>query len=373
MKIAILIDAENVQPVFAEQIFSHASKLGDVVYKELYGAAQALNSWVEPVLRYAIHPNLTIRPSKYKNSSDIALVIGAMDLIGKCDTVIIASSDSDFSSLSVRLRSCGQEVIGMGTEKANPLWKTACSAFVTLSLPKPQPKPQQTAKPAQTKPQQPALAAAKPQETSEKPQERPQAQEKPQDKAQDKPLDKPQEAAKSQAKPESKPESTHAGRAQVIRAFIKEQLTTFGGKVPSSQLFTALNGLNDYRVDQQRSHRKPMDYIRRQYGDAFRFEESEEGTFLVEAMPAKEVPAPSQEALELSANEPVSQNEPVSDEVALLVQAGIPEERAHQIAEIFSTSKDMRTAYNSLRATFGQKDGSRYYQTVKDLAEKVQQ
>ena len=341
MKIAILIDAENVQPMFAEQIFAHAAKLGDIVFKELYGAAQALNSWVEPALKYAIHPNLTIRPSKYKNSSDIALVIGAMDIIGKCDTVIIASSDSDFSSLSVRLRSGGMEVIGMGTEKANPLWKTACTAFVTLAANKPQPKPQpqQTAKPVQPKPPQPA-PAPKPQETAEKPAEAPKSQ--------------------------PKAEATHAGRAQVIRAFIKEQLAAANGKIASSQLFAALNTLSDYRVDQQRSHRKPIDYIRRQYGDSFKFEESEEGTFLVEAAQAAETPAKAASAKSAEA-------EPASDEVALLVQAGIEAERAAQIAEIFSTSKGMRAAYNRLRATFGQKDGSRYYQIVKDLADRMQQ
>ncbi|MBO7385965.1 MAG: NYN domain-containing protein, partial [Clostridia bacterium] len=121
MNIAVLIDAENVLPAFAEQIFEHAASLGTVVRREIYGAAQSLNTWVEPVLKYAIHSNLTIRPTKYKNSSDIALVIGAMDMIGEADAMVIASSDSDFSSLAVRLRSAGTEVIGMGTEKANPL------------------------------------------------------------------------------------------------------------------------------------------------------------------------------------------------------------------------------------------------------------
>ena len=36
---------------------------------------------MSPVLKYAIHPNLTIKATKGKNSSDIALVIGAMDLL----------------------------------------------------------------------------------------------------------------------------------------------------------------------------------------------------------------------------------------------------------------------------------------------------
>ena len=106
MNLAILIDAENILPSSADFIFNHASSLGNVVRREIYGAATALTAWVSPVLKYAIHPNLTIKAAKGKNSSDIALVIGAMDMLlaGGIDAVVIASSDSDFSALSVRLR-----------------------------------------------------------------------------------------------------------------------------------------------------------------------------------------------------------------------------------------------------------------------------
>lgn len=128
-KVAILIDAENVVASHADAMFAQAEALGEIACKEIYGTAAALTAWVAPVLKYAIHPNLTIRASKGKNSSDIALVIGAMDLllIGGFDTIVIASSDSDFSALSVRLRNAGVNVVGMGTEKSNALWRTACT------------------------------------------------------------------------------------------------------------------------------------------------------------------------------------------------------------------------------------------------------
>ena len=118
-------------PASASLIFNHAASLGAVTHKEIYGAATALPAWVAPVLKYAIHPNLTIKAAKGKNSSDIALVIGAMDLLitSSVDAVIIASSDSDFSALSIRLRNAGIEVIGMGTEKSNELWRMACSTL----------------------------------------------------------------------------------------------------------------------------------------------------------------------------------------------------------------------------------------------------
>ena len=131
---AVLIDAENVVASLADEIFRQAEEMGTVVAREIFGTASALTTWVAPVLKYAMHPNLTIKAAKGKNSSDIALVIGAMDQLmhGEVDTFIIASSDSDFSSLSVRLRNAGKEVVGMGTDKSNDLWRTACTRFVVL-------------------------------------------------------------------------------------------------------------------------------------------------------------------------------------------------------------------------------------------------
>ena len=97
--VAVLIDAENVLPIYAHQIFESAAARGTVCSKEIYGAAPALTTWVEPVFEYAIHANLTIKASKWKNSSDIALVIGAMDLLiaGKADTVEVRVYETDES------------------------------------------------------------------------------------------------------------------------------------------------------------------------------------------------------------------------------------------------------------------------------------
>ena len=79
--IAILIDAENVDPSFANQIFSYARSLGEVTVREIYGAGIALNEWADPILENTIHTNFTLRPNRFKNSSDIALTIGAMELL----------------------------------------------------------------------------------------------------------------------------------------------------------------------------------------------------------------------------------------------------------------------------------------------------
>ena len=376
--LAVLIDAENVLPLHADQIFTHASTLGTIKVKEIYGAAAALTSWVEPVLKYALHANLTIKASKGKNTSDIALVIGAMDLLvaGNIDTVVIVSSDSDFSALSVRLRSAGIEVVGMGTEKANPLWRTACSSFVVLQAPSFRPVPAQ--QPARSQPaakSAPKPAAPKQEQAANPPKK------------------------KNDAKPVA---PTHAGRVSIITAFIREQLEANDGKMAVAALLPALNGLPEYRVDQQRSKRNAHNYLMRLYGDTFSFEEGEGGSFIslrknapeaaVETTEAEEAPA---DALpEIDAFEPVApaeegqpQEEPVEEApipeepeaqpdeqaqaiaafAARLVDAGIPDDAAQQIITILNENNNLRTVYNKMRVAFGGDTGRKYYQIVKEV------
>ena len=327
MNIAILIDAENVDPLCAGQIFSYAGSIGTVTVKEIYGAGIALNEWSEPIFQYAIHMNMTLKPNRYKNSSDIALVIGAMDLLhartaaesagGAVDTIIIASSDSDFSALAVRLRAAGIEVVGMGNrEKTNPAWPMACSTFIPLG---PAEKPME------------ALAEPNAQERTQ-----------PQRQKQQQPAHKTETAA-----------PTHAARMEHIRAFLTEQLAANGGRIQSAPLLALLKELPDYRLDQQGSKRKPLDYLARQYGEILKVEKNPDGTVWICAPSA----APAEE--------------PKDDPDLLrrrLAAAGIPDETARKIAGICKESKNMRSTYNKLRKTFGGAEGGRYYRLVKQQA-----
>lgn len=327
-KIAILIDAENVLPSFADLIFSNAESLGEIVAKEIYGVAAALTTWVEPVLRYAIHPNLTIKASKGKNTSDIALVIGAMELLLTHDvnTVVIASSDSDFSGLSVRLRTAGIRVVGMGTEKSNPLWRTACTDFMVLEHPASAPKSQpQPSKPQQQKPQQ----QPKPQLQQQQPKQQPQP------KAQ-----QPQQAPNPPAQPVKPAPSTHKDRVAAIQQVILKRLASGGGRVQASTLFSALNRLPEYRVDRQGANKKPLNYLTSTFADIFNFEDSSDGKVWVTvkgpatavAAPAAEGPAVVEETV--AREEPVVVEETVATEEAPVVEEpGAVEEPVVEVVE----------------------------------------
>jgi hypothetical protein len=68
-----------------------------------------------------------------KNSADIALTIGAMDLLyeGVAGTFVLASNDRDFVPLALRLRRSGRRVL-LATEKADSRVEAVCHEVLEL-------------------------------------------------------------------------------------------------------------------------------------------------------------------------------------------------------------------------------------------------
>ena len=67
-----------------------------------------------------------------KNSTDITLVIDAMDLLhsGRFDGFCLVSSDSDFTRLAARIREQGIDVYGIGRQKTPEAFRQACTRFI---------------------------------------------------------------------------------------------------------------------------------------------------------------------------------------------------------------------------------------------------
>ena len=92
-----------------------------------------------------------------KNTTDIAMVIGAMDLLhnNMYDALVLVSSDSDFTPLAIRLRESGLYIIGAGVTTTPESFKNACDDFILIDyLAKADDKPavEHTAEPAAKKP-----------------------------------------------------------------------------------------------------------------------------------------------------------------------------------------------------------------------------
>ena len=138
MRVAVLIDAENISSKYASTILQEASSLGNIIYKRIYGnwTTPVLSSWKKQLLENAIQPIQQYSNTTGKNSSDSALIIDAMDLLyqKRLDAFCIVSSDSDFTRLASRLREDEMFVLGMGEQKTPRSFISACNKFSYLDL-----------------------------------------------------------------------------------------------------------------------------------------------------------------------------------------------------------------------------------------------
>lgn len=132
--LAVLIDADNVPAGYAEAIFEEIASFGEASIRRIYGdfARDGLKGWSKKLANLAIVPIQAPSNTRGKNSSDIALVIDAMDILhtGRFSGFVLVSSDSDFTRLASRIREQGMDVFGMGEQKTPESFRRACKRFI---------------------------------------------------------------------------------------------------------------------------------------------------------------------------------------------------------------------------------------------------
>lgn len=138
LKLAVLIDADNVPYAHVKEMFEEIAKYGTPTFKRIYAdwTKPTVSGWKKVLLENAITPIQQYSYSSGKNSSDSALIIDAMDILytGKVDGFCIVSSDSDFTRLATRLREAGMKVIGIGEKKTLPPFISACDKFIYIEI-----------------------------------------------------------------------------------------------------------------------------------------------------------------------------------------------------------------------------------------------
>lgn len=132
--VALLIDGENVMiPDLIAHILVEAGKMGGVTIRQVYGnwAAPSMQSWKKNLTHYALEP-MGNRPGH--NATDIALVIGAMDLLYHgIKHFCLVAGDSDYVPLVSRLRQDGCTVLVIGTSAVSSSLKEASSMFLSTN------------------------------------------------------------------------------------------------------------------------------------------------------------------------------------------------------------------------------------------------
>jgi uncharacterized LabA/DUF88 family protein len=132
--LAVLIDADNSSPRWAEAIFEEIASLGEASVRRIYGdfSRPGMKGWADLMPTLALVPHHQPANTVGKNASDIALVIDAMDLLhsGRFDGFVLISSDSDFTRLASRIREQGLDVYGIGQQKTPEAFRKACKRFI---------------------------------------------------------------------------------------------------------------------------------------------------------------------------------------------------------------------------------------------------
>ena len=135
-KIAVLIDADNTPVKKLRSILQEIAGHGHIITKRAYGdfSIDTLKNWKKELNDNAVNPVQQFSYTQGKNSSDIAMIIDAMDLLytEKYDAFALVTSDSDFTKLATRLRESQLYVFGVGQKKTPPSFVNACDNFIYI-------------------------------------------------------------------------------------------------------------------------------------------------------------------------------------------------------------------------------------------------
>src|SRR6476469_3472603 len=82
-RLAVLIDADNVQPAVIEGLLAEVAKFGVASVKRIYGnwTSDQMGQWKARLLRHSLNPVQQFAYTSGKNATDSSLIIDAMDLM----------------------------------------------------------------------------------------------------------------------------------------------------------------------------------------------------------------------------------------------------------------------------------------------------
>lgn len=122
-RLAVFIDGENMSADMFDEISERANLLGECVIWKVFGdlSNNGHADWLGVCRRHGLQPMLELPLESGKNSTDIAIVIAAMDLLplAAVEALVLVSDDRDFLPLVRRLRAGGLNVHGLGRRPEN--------------------------------------------------------------------------------------------------------------------------------------------------------------------------------------------------------------------------------------------------------------
>ena len=138
LNLAVLIDGDNIPSAYIGEMIEEITKYWNPTIKRIYGdwTRPGLTKWKNLLLENAITPIQQYGYTTWKNATDSAMIIDAMDILysEKVQGFCLVSSDSDFTRLATRLREAGKLVIGIGEKKTPNPFVVACDKFIFIEI-----------------------------------------------------------------------------------------------------------------------------------------------------------------------------------------------------------------------------------------------
>lgn len=134
ISIAILVDGDNATASKLNEVIKFVSTYGVPIVKRIYAdwSKTVTSQWKESAKELSFR--LIEAPSyvKGKNTTDIALVMDAMDLLhsGTVNGFCIVASDGDYTLLAQRIREAGLLMLGYGESKTPAAFVNSCRQFL---------------------------------------------------------------------------------------------------------------------------------------------------------------------------------------------------------------------------------------------------
>ena len=135
LSVAVLIDGDNASSEKMEDVMRFVSRYGAAVVRRIYGdwTKKSLSGWKDAARDYSFR---MVQASSFvpgKNTTDIALVMDAMDILheGRVGCFCLVASDGDYTLLAQRIRESGLTVLGYGEGKTH--WYVPVLSFYWLT------------------------------------------------------------------------------------------------------------------------------------------------------------------------------------------------------------------------------------------------
>lgn len=126
--VALLVDGDNISAAHAGQLMHLSARKGRVTVARVYANLMVATGWQAAPGYRLCHAGTG------KNGADLLLCMDAMELAltSGIGTFVLATSDGDFTHLTLRLRELGHHVEGIGEAKAPAAFRRACLGFTQL-------------------------------------------------------------------------------------------------------------------------------------------------------------------------------------------------------------------------------------------------